>query len=268
MPAERIESLDYAERWFNDGVRVAPLPTGCLGVEVEMSRANALRAAMRDSGTRITYAHLLTKAAASALTRNPHLHQMVSGNRRLRPAAVDICLSVSTPSPVTPVLIVKDAGRKNLETIVDEITGGIGRVRAEDEKFRAFLRRWGGLVPFSFVRRLWIGTLLRRLSFRRMLSGTFQVTVVPTADFFVPILFNTTAVLGGGSVRDRVIAIGGKPEVRPVMTLICLFDHKVWNGLDAATFLNAVKEELEQAGTEASSLRADKVPVDSIPARL
>ena len=87
--------------------------------------------------------------------------------------------------------------------------------------------------------------LLRRIWYRRKVSGTFQVTCVPQVDLAVPLLFNTSGALGVGRVRDRVIADGGIAVVRPVVTLTCCVDHAVWNGMAAARFLSGVSDVLE-----------------------
>ena len=62
---------------------------------------------------------------------------------------------------------------------------------------------------------------------------------------FAPMLFNTSAALGIGRVRDRVIAVNGVPAVRPMVTLTCCLDHAVWNGMAAARFLTELRDILQ-----------------------
>jgi pyruvate/2-oxoglutarate dehydrogenase complex dihydrolipoamide acyltransferase (E2) component len=246
MGQDRFERLDYAERWFRDGASVANAPGGILSSEVDMSEARVLHDAQKRSGVSVSYVHVLVRAIATVLTANPDLHQLTAGNIRLRPGTVDVCVSISTESAVTGVLVVKDAGSKTLEDISAEMRGRLDQVHGEDTAFRGLLRRWGWIVPFSLLRRAFLRWLLNRVRFRRKLSGTVQLTVIPTVDMFVPFLFNSAAVLAAGHIRERVIAVDGQPAVRPTMILTCCFDHNVWNGLDAARFLNAVKAELEK----------------------
>jgi pyruvate dehydrogenase E2 component (dihydrolipoamide acetyltransferase) len=243
---ERIEKLDFVERWLRDGLSVIDPPGGFLTLEVDMSNVKRLRGILKEAGTPVTYTHVLLKAAASALTKHRELHRLIAGNRRLLPGTVDICLSIAGDLAVTPVLIVRDAGRKGLAAIADEVRDRAAQARSEDEKRLGILRRWGWLVPAAFLRRALIRFLLNRLWYRRMASGTFQVSVVSTVDHFVPFLFNTSAALGAGRIRDKVVAVNGQIEIRPILVLACCFDHNVWNGMDAATFLCAVKEELER----------------------
>jgi len=54
------------------------------------------------------------------------------------------------------------------------------------------------------------------------------------------------AILAVGSISDRVVAVDGKPRVRPMMTMTLSSDHRVVDGARAAEFLsdlaNAIRE--------------------------
>jgi pyruvate dehydrogenase E2 component (dihydrolipoamide acetyltransferase) len=54
------------------------------------------------------------------------------------------------------------------------------------------------------------------------------------------------AILAIGSILDRVVAVGGRPAVRPVMTLTVSCDHRVADGARAARFLNDLAEALDR----------------------
>jgi 2-oxoisovalerate dehydrogenase E2 component (dihydrolipoyl transacylase) len=53
------------------------------------------------------------------------------------------------------------------------------------------------------------------------------------------------AILGAGRIREQVVPIGGKPEIRPVMPISVTFDHRAATGGEGARFLMAVKQSLE-----------------------
>ena len=114
------------------------------------------------------------------------------------------------------------------------------------------LRRWGWVVPFSLLRRALLRWLLNRVWFRRKLSGTFQLTVIPTVDMVCSVAaihMGMTAVLAAGQIRERVIAVDGPamPISNPTMILTCCFDHQCGNGVWMLTrSLSAVKAELER----------------------
>jgi pyruvate dehydrogenase E2 component (dihydrolipoamide acetyltransferase) len=52
------------------------------------------------------------------------------------------------------------------------------------------------------------------------------------------------AILAVGSITDRVVAVDGKPAVRPMMTLTLSCDHRAADGARAAAFLNDLSEAI------------------------
>ena len=50
------------------------------------------------------------------------------------------------------------------------------------------------------------------------------------------------AILAVGAIADRVVAVEGKPAVRPMMTLTVSCDHRVADGARAALFLSDLAE--------------------------
>jgi len=56
------------------------------------------------------------------------------------------------------------------------------------------------------------------------------------------------AILAVGSIADRVVAVEGKPAVRPMITLTLSCDHRVADGARAAQFLNHLAEALREPG--------------------
>ena len=56
------------------------------------------------------------------------------------------------------------------------------------------------------------------------------------------------AIVAVGATEDRVVAVGGEPAVRPMMTLVATFDHRAVDGAPAAGFLQTLKSYLEEPG--------------------
>jgi pyruvate dehydrogenase E2 component (dihydrolipoamide acetyltransferase) len=54
------------------------------------------------------------------------------------------------------------------------------------------------------------------------------------------------AVLAVGMISDRVVALDGKPAVRPMMTMTLSSDHRVVDGARAAEFLNDLAEAIRE----------------------
>src|SRR5579862_6111653 len=124
--------LDYADRWIRDGIDVCRVPAYCISAEVDMSHARALIESARKSGTRLTYTHIIIRATALALARNPDLHRVVCGKHVRRPANVDIALSVAGESAAAPLLVVSSAETKSLREIADEVMSRAPQVRGKE----------------------------------------------------------------------------------------------------------------------------------------
>ena len=111
--------------------------------------------------------------------------------------------------------------------------------------------KFGKLVPFRFLRLFYIRSLMSVLQFRRKQSGTFQITCLTHLDSIVSYKFATAAVLGIGQVKDRVIAVNGRPEVHPTAILTCTTDHKCWNGMRVVKFLTELDKVFTSDNLEA-----------------
>lgn len=239
--------LDYAERWLRDGLEVSR-PTAFFQVlDVDMTQAQRLIRLAKSTGLHITYTHLMVRAAALALAANPDLHRTVCGGRVHTPEHVDIALSIAGDMFVSPTLVIESADQKLLPVISQEVEQRAGAVRDCDRKMMQVLRRWGWILPFSALRRALLRALFRNESFRRKGSGTFQVSVLKHVDYSIAPMFNACGILTAGRVHDAVLAVDGKPAVRPVVTLTCSGDHRIWDGRAGERFLAAVRDALQGA---------------------
>lgn len=54
------------------------------------------------------------------------------------------------------------------------------------------------------------------------------------------------AILAVGRIAERVVPVGGKPGIRPMMTLTLSIDHRVADGARAAAFLNDLAEAIRE----------------------
>ena len=133
-----------------------------------------------------------------------------------------------------------------LREIAAEIATRTPEVRQQDAQMIRTLRRLGWLVPIGVLRRALLRLLFTSPMFRRGGVGTFQVSTVPV-DWALSGTFSTAGVLVGGAVQSRVVAVGGVPAVRPMMTVTLSGDHAVWDGRGSARFLATVRLALESA---------------------
>jgi pyruvate dehydrogenase E2 component (dihydrolipoamide acetyltransferase) len=80
-------------------------------------------------------------------------------------------------------------------------------------------------------------------------GGTFTISNLGMykVDAFTAIITPPqAAVLAVGAVSDRVVAVDGKPAVRPVMTLSLSSDHRFIDGARAAAFLNDLVDAIRK----------------------
>src|ERR1700754_3141903 len=134
VDAPSDEILDYAERWLRDGLTVVRPPFSVIQATVDMTHATRRLEMLRKQGVQASATHLLVHAAARALAANRQFHQIVAGNRRHRPAHVDIGLSVAGESFVAPVLIIENADQKSIAEIADETTRRAPEIRKADQQ--------------------------------------------------------------------------------------------------------------------------------------
>ena len=228
MP-ERSEPIPMPDLWFMDNFKAWPVVGVCAGAEVDMTAAKRLVQRMRDDGFPGTYAHLFIRAVALALKRNPDLHFIVHKNRRIYPDTIDLGLTFGDEGFVTSLLQLKDAGNKSLKTLAQEIDHLVSQARTQEPAHFPTLRRWGWVFP-GWLRSRVLKHLWSQLSFQRTHSAPFIVSYMNQVDFSIPFVVSGTAQIEAGRVRDRVMVVDGKPEVRPSAMMMCGADHKVWNG--------------------------------------
>jgi pyruvate/2-oxoglutarate dehydrogenase complex dihydrolipoamide acyltransferase (E2) component len=242
---DRIERVPLGWRWIDDAFQVAPTAGGIVLRLADMTNAKAALRLMRDARIPVTMAHLVVRACALVLARNPGLHRMACNYRRLSPASVDIGLSMAGHTTYAPVVILPAADRKPLTTLVPSIIEAIDAATAKEAVDLRNMRRQMWVIPFGFLRRFILRMLNRSLWFRRRIAGTFQVSMLPKADVCVPLLFYTGCMLATGAVRERVVAVDGQPAVRPTMWLTLCADHVALDGMQGDVLVDAIKEMLE-----------------------
>src|SRR5262249_34880298 len=142
-----VTSLDFAERWLRDGLQECGHAGGFEAIDADASVASGILRRLKSEGRQVTWTHAFVRATAMVLARHPELHQLVAGNSRLRPSTVDICLSVAGDSSVTPVVVIEDAGNKDLHTISEEIIRRTPQAAEETQKMLTALRKFGWIVP-------------------------------------------------------------------------------------------------------------------------
>lgn len=238
--SDQIDDLSAGERWVFDAQRVLASPGGFMQGVVDMTHANAALQALRERNVAATFTHLVVRAAALALSRDPKLYQMVCGYRRLTARSVDIGLSMEGLAANIPVVL-EAVDRKPLAELVTALEDAVAAARAKERR----LDGMGWLKPFGLLRRWLLRRWYGHFSSRRRLAGTFEVSCDPNADVVVPLRFYTDAILSAGRVRDVVVEVDGQPAIRPMACLTLCVDHVALDGVRGAAIVNAVKDVLE-----------------------
>jgi pyruvate dehydrogenase E2 component (dihydrolipoamide acetyltransferase) len=172
----------------------------------------------KSHGVRATITDLLIALVARALIKHPRLNSSWSDDR-VRPNK-DINISVA--------IAVKDGVVGAVIANADKAAPGAISVQRRDLTERA---RAGRLRPADIA------------------NGTFTISNLGMykVDAFTAIIVPPQAgILAVGAISDRVVAVDGKPGIRPMMTLTLSSDHRLVDGAAAAAFLNDLVEAIRQ----------------------
>ncbi len=201
-------------------------------VEVDVTKVAALRARVkgdfeRKTGTKLSFLPFFTLAAAEALRAYPVINATVDGDNIVYPDHEHISIAVDTERGLlTPV--VRDASSLSIAQLSLQIADLAQRTR--DNK----------LKPDELA------------------GGTFTVTNTGSrgALFDTPLVFlPQVAILGTGIVTKKPVVVqadgGDAIAVRSTVYLALSYDHRIVDGADAARFLVAVKNRLEEGAFDA-----------------
>jgi len=165
-----------------------------------------------------TITDCLIGLVARTLERHPALNASWTGdNIRINPE-INISLAIAVPDGVVAPVIQKGHAATLIEI-------------ATQRSALAARARSGKLTPADIS------------------GGTFTISNLGMlkVDAFTAIITPPqAAVLAVGAVSDRVVAVGGQPAVRPMMTLSLSSDHRVIDGARAAAFLNDLVEAIRE----------------------
>jgi pyruvate dehydrogenase E2 component (dihydrolipoamide acetyltransferase) len=180
---------------------------GRLAVEVERAR-----------GIKATLTDLLIALVARVLAKHPRMNASWTAEGIRHNAEINVALAVAVEEGVVaPVLHKANASK------IEEIA-----VRRRELAERA---KAGRLQPADIS------------------GGTFTISNLGmyNVDAFTAIIVPPqAAILAVGRVGDRVVAVDGRPAVRPMMSLTLSTDHRVADGARAALFMNDLVEAIRE----------------------
>jgi pyruvate dehydrogenase E2 component (dihydrolipoamide acetyltransferase) len=169
-------------------------------------------------GVKVTLTDLLVALVARVLAKHPRMNASWVDETIHHNSQVNVALAVAVEEGVVaPVL--QNADRSDIAQIAS---------RRQELAERA---KSGRLQPADIS------------------GGTFTISNLGMygVDAFTAIIVPPQAgILAVGRIADRVVALDGKPAVRPMIALTLSTDHRVADGARAALFLNDVVEAIRE----------------------
>jgi pyruvate dehydrogenase E2 component (dihydrolipoamide acetyltransferase) len=172
-------------------------------------------------GPKLTHSDLLVALVARTLTKHLALNSSWTAEGIRANAAINIGLAMAVEDGiVVPVIQNPD------KITLDEITA-----QRHDLTARA---RGVKLRPADLA------------------GGTFTISnlgMFAVDEFTAIIIPPQAAILAVGAIVDRVVAVAGRPEVRPMMKLTLSSDHRVVDGARSAQFMTSLVEAIANCHT-------------------
>lgn len=190
--------------------------------EVDMSSIMALRKTHQETfvkkhGVKLGFMSFFVKAVVNALKQVPQINAQIDGDSIIQNHFYDISIAVGGPKGlVVPVV-------KNCDTLSF----------AEIEQ-----------AIISYATKAKEG----KLAIEEMMGGCFTITNggIYGSMLSTPIINPPqSAILGMHNIKERAVVVNSQIVARPMMYLALSYDHRIVDGKEAVTFLNTVKEALE-----------------------
>jgi pyruvate dehydrogenase E2 component (dihydrolipoamide acetyltransferase) len=172
-----------------------------------------------ERGVKITYLPFIVKALVAAVKQHPTLNASLDDEKQELIVKHYYHIGIATDTErglIVPV--VRDADRKNMWTIAQEIDDLATRARTN------------------------------KLGPAEMKGSTISITNIGAVGgmFFTPIInYPEVAILGVGRITERPIMQNGQVVGAHMMALSLSFDHRIVDGALAQRFLNDIKKLLE-----------------------
>jgi pyruvate dehydrogenase E2 component (dihydrolipoyllysine-residue acetyltransferase) len=188
--------------------------------ELDATRLNSWRESIRrrPGYEHVTHTDLLIVMCAAALGEHPRVNATWRDGAVTYQDAINVGIAVATDDALI-VPIVHNAGRLELKAVTEARRDLVERARG------------------------------RKLRPPDVSDGTFTISNLGMfgVDAFHAIV-NTpqAAILAVGRILERIVAVDGKPAVRPTMTVSLSFDHRVVDGAEGARFLDTLAALIEE----------------------
>jgi pyruvate dehydrogenase E2 component (dihydrolipoamide acetyltransferase) len=212
-----VESLSSVARLMAERTTQSwtTVPHFFVSREVDAGALNAVRekwapAIEKSHGARPTHTDLLVALVARVLAKHPRVNASWAGDGIRLNNAVNVAIATAVNDGVVGAVI-HNADRSSLGEIAVQRRDLIERARA------------GRLRPSDIA-----GATFTISNLGMYNVDAFSAIITPPQ----------AAILAVGRIADRVVAVDGKPAIRPMMTMTISCDHRVADGARGAAFLN------------------------------
>lgn len=220
--------------------------------DIDMAQLEEIKRRFADAGHKVTVTAFLIKAIAIAQRNHPKTRtQMLPIGRLVQFNKVRAQFTVERFVDEEPVLFfgdIENPDTKDIQTISEELhaygTEPIAKLPQLDIQNKFSRYPW-------IIRQLIIYFGVRIPAMRlRYMGATFGFSSLGKygcRNLISPSVI--TSMFCVGEVEDRPVALDGKVEVRPQLSLVLNFDHRVMDGATAARFMKDIVDLL-QGGLE------------------
>jgi len=169
-------------------------------------------------GVRVTYTHLIIKAAAEAIKQHPMINStLAEGEIRLL-QDINISMAVSVPNGALLTPVIRQVSRKSLVEVAKEAVTMTEQIRSR--KFKLDILQGGTFT----------------LTNAGMFGTDYVTSLVPIPQ---------VASLAVGRLVPKPVVRDGEIVIRTMMGLSVTYDHRVVTGAFVAQFFQTIEEKIE-----------------------
>jgi pyruvate dehydrogenase E2 component (dihydrolipoamide acetyltransferase) len=198
---------------------VTQTPHFFVSTSIVMDEAIKLRLQLKEdkSFSKLSLNHLVIKASAYALTKEPRVNRAFKQDMLFTPSGIHIGIVVGLEDGLL-IPVVREADKLSLKDLVFEASAGIDRARAG------------------------------RPTSQDLLGGTFSISNMGMFDvenFTAIINPGQGAILAVSSTKREPVVEGERIVIKSVMRVTLSVDHRIIDGVMAGNFLGHFKKSLE-----------------------
>lgn len=220
------------------------------------------------TGQKVTITHCVARALALVLKENPALNCTIRRGRIWQRTGVDVFCQVAVPPEEKTKLqgadlsgaVLRDCDQLKPDAIAQTLAAIADKIRKRDDPLLKQTKRNLEWMPAWLARIMmrvlsWLshdaGISLKAIGIPDDPFGSVMVTslgMMGIRKAYAP-LFPTAKGIGVvlvGGVYDGVVALDGKPEVRPLLPLTIAIDHRLIDGFQASVMAREVVAKLTQ----------------------